>query len=75
LAEVAGQVACALCTHQRCVLRLKTKRLDNFYRKRRNDPDFSEEAETFLARIRGVDVAEDPNYSSEADEDSGYSSR
>lgn len=65
LCHVAADVAISLCSYQKCVNRLREKRLDAFFRKRRQDLDWAEQAEAFLEAIGGAQEIDDRNYYSE----------
>ena len=66
LSHVAADVAISLCIYQKCVNRMREKRLDAFFKKRRQDADWDEQAEEFLEAIGGAVEIDDRNYYSEA---------
>lgn len=65
LGYLAADVAIAFGTYQKCVERMREKRLDAYFRKNRQDPDWAEYAESFLAVIGNLEEIDDRNYYSE----------
>lgn len=51
LRDLAYQVAAGFCLHQKCVNRMKEKRLDAFYKKHRSDPKLAQQSDQFLNLI------------------------
>jgi hypothetical protein len=62
LREIAGETAVAFARYPECVSKFREGRLKVFYEKKRNNPQFTTQAERFLAAIANCEEEDNENY-------------